>query len=265
MKLTDDKIKLLIELLAATDCVFAIPRTYKPIRLLAKKQMTAILERRDGFALSGMNELGGGSASARKATERAINGLKSDGLVMVFSRAGRRVGCRLSERGDDLARWFAAMEMYYEAWPLLRRLEVLTSHGVCMGEMVSELDLALIDDKTPDYWEVHIEMQDRLAVLKMRGLVDEALNGYANCFFSLTAAGRKTLQKPAPQPPEDLPKYKSFCDEYEEHFKRNLAERENWQPIHKNEVYIPLSCGVGPDKSWHELDPKVLAELRAMT
>jgi len=255
-KLADPEIAILTDLLARTDALFTPPRVYgdETACLPFATVWPAVVERREVFFTQGIDVPFAGSAAARKESERLVGRLASMRLVTIGSKSGRRVGLRLTRRGDDVTRWLAAVPMLYEAWPLLERVHTIAE--ATGYHLVRETDIADTDYDQPDVSAKLSNLLDMLLPAKAAGLVDDHADMNGRCWYGLTLSGRKWLDGPAPSPPNYLPEYPGpqWCDLHTRLLRRYEAERLGWQPKHQGHIVIPLSAGLGPSTTWRDLE-----------
>jgi hypothetical protein len=256
--LTADTTAVLIEILAATDAIWSPPRVFSnPAGHLPNPAWAALIERRQLFAAAGVDLVYSGTSSERNLASRRLAQLQSAGLVEVATHSGRRVAAKLTRRGDDIARWLAAEPLVCESWRWLRLLAALVEAGVSIGPQVREDDLARTDYGSADASRKLLDVETDLLPLKVAGLVAD--NSDANCrvWYSLTAAGELAATRRAPAMPRDLPAYRSadgWCARHSELFEAQVDERTTWRPEKTNLVVVPMSCGVGSERTWRQLD-----------
>jgi hypothetical protein len=274
--LTDDDLAILTQVLARTDALFSPMRAWLPMRLLPNPAAVAIMEQRNAFAADGVPYVATGSAQMRKAAERQLGVLQSWGLLRLGGRSGRRSGVRLTDKGDDFARWFCCVPMYFEAFErCLLRMKALQDHGVCTigpgyAIGVQERDVVFENDLCGGAYgtkwgpKAIVELESHTSPLFTRGLIAEHVKGGKGWVgWAMTDAGRAAA---AGEPPEHEPdfgrweeaRFRQFSDDYFDLVKQLTDDRQGWKPKQANDVFIPGPEGAGwPDKNWKTLPAKL--------
>jgi hypothetical protein len=247
----DDDLQILTDVLARADALWSHPRC------LSRNAWAALAEQRAAFDADGIYLRVSGAADKRKSAERRLSDLEAAGVLTIAARAGRRVGVKLTRRGDDVARWFAAAPMLYQSWPLLQRMAALVAAGVSMGPLVAETDLAAVDydgGEGPASAALNLLELDLLAP-KAAGLVEDHADAHGRVYLGLTPAGRRAVAGKPMAKPKGLPEYRTgWSDRHDALYRRYLAEREEATPKNINLVIVPLSCAMGPAKSWRDIE-----------
>ena len=263
--LDDAKIAFLDDLLARTDALFLPPRVWvAPVTCLPNSAWTAVEERRHDFFRTGLSSPFSGDAAARKAGERLVEGLESDGLLKICKHGGRRVGLRLTQNGDDVVRHLTAQNLLLESFVWLLRMECLIAAEVSVGRyMVLENDLAAVSGCNEATTQALWNLERYMLPLQAAGLVDDTCDMAGHVYYCITKKGIAAAAKGCPEP-RNLPEFRpGGGDRHEKLLRRYAAERLNWQgsPGH---VVIPWSCGEGPKRSWRSVaDTIPLVDIRA--
>jgi hypothetical protein len=249
------EITILIEVLAKTDVLFSCPRVYSnPARCLPPKAWAGVAERRAAFPTKGVEFLAAGAVNQRKEIERQLGDLQTAGYLDVFTKTGRRSGVKLTDQGDDVARYFAAENLARDSWHLLARMAALVAAGVCRDRLIREDDLAATDYGSADAPRKLLDIEADLLPLAARGLVDDTADAQGRVWYALTDLGVKAADRPSPEL-ATLPAYKvGFCDRHSRLVEQGILDRLEWRPLNASQVVVPVSCGIGPAKSWRELE-----------
>ena len=257
------EIDILVHVLALTDALWSAPRIFSnPATCLPQDAWAAVTERRSAFESAGLSFHVGGNTQQRKESERLLGDLESKSLLALFNRSGRRWGVRLTEAGDDIARWFAAEELAYESWPQLAELRRLVAAKCSRGPLVREDDLAKVTYGTKDANGKLFDLEAAFLPLKARGLIDDAADRQGHCYYALTSSGEAAAVGPRPTKPK-LPEYQTgYSDTHTELVEEYRTERITWKPGRAGAIHIPLSCGIGPDRSWKDLERAATARRR---
>ena len=251
--LTKPEISILIDVLARTDALFGIPRTYNPSSCLPPHCWAAVAERRAAFVAEGIHVVTSGNAQSRKEAERLFGELQTRGLLVVFSKSGRRIGVRLTVGGDNIARHFACQPLLHESWPWLAEIAGLVAAGVSWHQSVRETDIAGCEYGDAEISGILSNLEMSLLPLAAAGLVRDNCDRRGRVWYALTSAGESAATQPAPETPELPPYSDKFWSKHSTLEKRYLAERLTWEPSRPNSIFIPMSCGIGPTKTWRDI------------
>jgi len=252
--------RLAVEILAATDVLFTPFRDWGQLSD-GTPVATAIRERRRDYFASGLPLFSAGAnAAERQAHGRNLDTLRRRGILEIRGRSRTR-GLRLTTAGE--ARLRALVGTYSlqrpQPWLLLELIDTLgPSH-------VLEFDLVTIDRQHQctlvELVLVELFAQPMLCRDWLRSHTD--LRGRVG--YLLTDQGRAALAAGPPDAPDDLPE----CDEaavevYDQHFRRMLAERSEWQPRAVHDLTIPLidACNWARPQ-WTPRALELLAKLQA--
>lgn len=249
-----DDFAILADILARINATWLPPRKYNTgDAALDNRTIVAILERRRAAKARGVPYVARGSSQQAKATERRLNAMQAAGFLVIRSR-GRVREVRLTDRGDDWARFVTAEPMVSEAWPWLSQIEALQAAGISAGPIVRETDLARVAYGSPERRRL-IDLEYVLLPLKAAGLVDDATDVAGRVFYSLTPHGRRAVAGPPRRPAPDLPPYpgSTWCDLHDELLRQYEAERLDWRPDSTGEVYIPLPVSGPPYATWRDV------------
>ena len=216
--LNDSDFLLLIDVLARTDALFSPPRAFTgPPTHLPGDAWSAVEERRAAFESRGVDFIAGGAVADQKRAERQLAALQSKQLLAIAVRGGRRAGVKLTDAGDDLARFHTALKLRHQAWPVLKRMAMLIKCGVCYGALVREDDLARTDYGSADITDKLIDLEDNLYPLKAAGLVNDACDAKAHVWYRLTETGQWAVKVAPPKKPRGLGEYRKLSDEFRTH------------------------------------------------
>jgi len=238
-----EKDKLIVRILAGADGFFLPMRSadWPP------PGPTTIFEHRTRFQSSGVPwNTGSGSETERKSQQRTLKSLSVDGLIEIFSHR-RRLGVRLSERGDNFARALVGLPPVDFCHSLLCRIIDLESSADGLAPMTSELWLAGIENYgVADYQLKLWVLEDELLPALCRGWVSSNSDLHGRVYYSATALGRQIAQTPPPILPADLPQRNE--EAWDLYFSERRGFREklrSMKPDHTSEIgYIPLPCSI---------------------
>jgi hypothetical protein len=257
--LTATDFSILTNILARTDALFSPMRVWKPMRLIPSNGvLVAIQERRAAFATEGVEYTTSGTSNERKEAERQLGALQSWGYLHVSTKTGRRIGVRLTDKGDDVARDHCCMPLYAQSHQrLLLRMKVLLDHDVCWNGMTTEDDLCGGAYETE--WGVRAvcELEAHAAPLLARGLIDELVRCGGWVGYQLTEAGTAALaDKPVCPELKGGTDFEGYCALFDAY----LEARQSWKPRRHQEVYIPLPAGADwPQRTWADLPRRLRA------
>ena len=236
--LTKSQTSTLTEILVLSDGLWL------PFRCFPEngRAATAIRERRSGFMRNGVPYAVTGSVAERKAGERELQRMASDGLITIFRRR-KRVGVALTTRGDDVARTLVAGYTASESLNLLALVEKVRSTytNQIKNHYVLEADLfgrSYDAISSPSL----VAMENISLALLCRRWLESASDGRGAVGYRVTESGRLAMAA-GKSKTGSLPKFDAtLADEYDRLFLDSLVERNDWEG-ESNHVHIPLGCG----------------------
>jgi len=232
----DDQSRLLIQLAAQTDVIFA-PYRYDGIN--ARGTDAAIWERRQTYHRAGLRSTGGGSEQARQDHHRQLRGLRDAGLIVLRGKTND-LHAKLTPRADGAVRRATATHTVADSWPLLELIGLLAGKR----SMAAEVDIigrnydAVVSSDLAG-------LEHRCLPLLIAGYVTSGSDIDGRVGYFLTDAGRTALAAGRPAAPKgDFSN--EAADLYDAIWTAGLAERESWEPINRANIVIPLSAGAWP-------------------
>lgn len=237
---------ILTTVVALTDSVWA---PYRWQNSASGKTASAISERRGEFIDRGVPYIAGGSAAHRKACERQLQDVADAGLLIILI-AGKRVGVRLTDRGDDVARALTAGYSARESYPLLAQVARAAKaigdsnagfqwEGECIHPPVNNLERPTVAEARRV-----CAFATRALPLLARQWLESSSDSTGVVGYLVTEVGCTAKRPKSTQ----LPDYEPECgDEYDRVFSTALEERERWESRLKI-VHIPLGAGSWPER-----------------
>jgi hypothetical protein len=238
----EPSVELLIELQANSDALWNPLRRSPGDNALA----CAVHERQLQYRESGLALRGGGSAKGRQQHSRRLAEARKAGLLTTKGRTHPTV--KLTDLAENALSSLTARYRLTEVWPLLELVAAITEAGCTNLGFVSETDIigaADYDDVTSAELAT---LENQALPLLSRGWLASNSDVQGRVGYAITATGRKALAKGCPAEGA-LPDFdEEAADLYESLFLAALAERPSWRPEHTNNVVIPLSCGLWPER-----------------
>lgn len=211
---------------------------------------TAVSERRANFSNAGGVPLSSASEGAeQKRHQRTIADLETAGMVVVLRGKARRVGGRLTPKGDNLARAIAPGPDIKQSWLLLKRIAEV-ARDFPRGSFVLESNIHRRGryDTEAGRDSIHL-LEDRCLRWLCGGQVETASDTEGHIGYRITELGREALAAGPPAAPEDIPAYdQALGSQFVDRYLAGLIERENWKPSSPSRIYVPLSSGAWPQR-----------------
>jgi hypothetical protein len=244
--------ELLVRILACSDAIFL------PMRRVDWDSTSPSIfwEYRTRFPTFGIPwSTGEGNETERKARQRTLKNLSTDGLLDIFSQR-RRVGVCLTEQGDIYTRGLIGLPHGDYAHGLLCRIIAMEAVADGLGPMVSELMLAGIANYTGDY-ELRLSvLEDEILPCLVRNWVESRSDRYGRTYYSATSLGRTIAKQPTPIMPDNLPAFNK--EAWDLYFSERRSFREklrSQKPDRTSEIGfcpLPVSLNLHPRKPLEE-------------
>lgn len=235
------------ERLLLADMVASVEVLFWPFRFTGAEQvraLAAVRERRACWlAGRGVAWRAGGGPAERKSAERAFEKLAACGLVGF--RAERQLRSAVTLPRFAAAHSIVPACSLADCWPLLGAIAeaerdpqslVIGKDAIWEGSLVG-MDWGPY--RTGD--RRIIDLEDRAWPLATMGLLDTETDACGLIVYSLTPAGRASMDQPPPT--DDLGYDPAVYDQYSDAVARGLSEREQWKPKRTSDIAIPLSAG----------------------
>lgn len=220
----------LVRILAAVDVLFGPwpdPRTNNPACVEMHTRQQQYLAGR------GIPWRIGGGAGERKAGERLLADLESEGFVTLSKAVGSHRQLGLTPKGDDVARGLLDFFRVSDSWNLFRGLAQAVQAGP--GRWVSPRQVAAglgVDNEQPA-WAM-------LLPLLARGLIESAVDTRARTVFTVRPEKSHLAAGSAPELLADPEPDGRLAPIYWASFDVAEAEKAGWKPRRENAVLIPI-------------------------
>jgi hypothetical protein len=250
---------ILLRILATVDATFAPFRAEArgPIsnRMVDITSCSAAMQRQRAYLEGGgVPYFSSGTSAQRKETERLLGELESSGMLRLHGRSGRREGVSLTDFGDSVARWLAAMPMLCTAWETFEFLQALHEGSGCKGLIPEHWFIGQAPDDDPHLVAKVTEIEQRFAPFLCRGLVRGSSDNSGRAAYVITTEGREALAAGKPAMPAPLPTYVTGnSGKHDRLYAQALRERDSWEPEKTNWLWIPHIAAVDA-KSWNYPD-----------
>jgi hypothetical protein len=236
----DEKTEILIRILAQTDATWLPQWSYRPPA--TTNYYFARLDFCEGRGVPWSS--GGGDEAGRKAAQRTLESLASDGLIKVIRpRRSKALACELTEEGEAHTRrllHLPGLDGGFSSIEELRRLtkarpKLLTDAWIWEGALVGD-----VGDDPKQYtsmaWTVRRLM---LPALIRRWVVSDAsvCEGVPRTYYLLLKAGFDRLRGPAPPDVVFKGKVDQAADQlYSKTLETELHRLETAEPRNRNEL-----------------------------
>ena len=221
---------MLVEILGSVDSLFG----EFPDSRAHNKVCFAIGERQRAYVEGlGIPWRVGGDAAARKAGERALGNLTTDGLVTIHkpARSHRHVG--LTPLGDDHARGLLGFYRTRDSWPVFRGVAEAVERGPGRYATVADLADALGDVRATAVWG---EIRPLLAA----GLLESWESTVAEAVFTVHRDQQKVAAGDPPELLADPERDERANETYWLLFDRTEAEKLTWKPSRSNVCFVAV-------------------------
>jgi len=244
---TPDQVDVLMTIAAKIDALHTPMRpTSRGVGEFAGGWMCAVQESRQLFRRSGVPYSTAGSILERQAAGRMLASLDQLGLAIVYSTTGRRVGVRLTDRGDLWVRGLTGDYTPWESWPLLQQIAALTDAACTNAGCVCEVRILHSEYdkvKSPEL----VGLEHRCIPFIVRDFLSSACDIEGRVGYALTDSGRGALSRKKPRRPRWLPMPNDAAyEKFAELYKRAMADRQTWKS-ERSHVLIPLGAGSWPE------------------
>ena len=241
-----------------------VDELHAPIRLWQTNQPQNLFQRRLLYAREGVPWASeGGTESARKESQRALELLVEAGAVRAIKRGGRTIGVKLGDEAEHYARALCGIEGVAESLEVLglacRDLEagfgMKEAFGYTPGGtlLLPETNLTAAEDGSGKCFKYNgesilplLQTQFKLKHAFVHNWVCSVSDSHGRVYFSVTDLGREINNKP-PQLPDDLPDpTDEAASMYTEETSRWYHHFQHAEPPTPHDLAVPLPEGWWP-------------------
>jgi hypothetical protein len=214
-----------------------------------------VWERRRAYREHGIDLPGGGNQAERQSFGRLLGELEQAGLLKVHRTRGRRVGVRLTDLGDSVARRMAACYTVADSWPAFQRCCIWQAFADAhLGGTAWPEHLLVAEE-----WAGNARQNEQLRQIRQE-LVPYFANGWVVADGDMHSPRRFWLSVspdappglpidsascPVPDAPPEIGTDKAATDFYDAQWDAYNRELDGAEPLYPNNIIFGMPCGVG--------------------